>query len=60
MVGNGPYMLESPRTDEEIVLVRNDNWAGDFNGETWPDRAERIVFRVIRRPRHVVQRARGR
>jgi oligopeptide transport system substrate-binding protein len=47
MVGNGPYTPEAPRTDEELVLVRNDNWAGDFNGETWPDRAERIVFRVI-------------
>ena len=47
MVGNGPYTLESPRSDEEIVLVRNDNWAGDFNGETWPDRAERITFRVF-------------
>ena len=60
MVGNGPYMMESARSDEEIVLVRNDNWAGDFNGETWPDRAERIVFRDHRRPRHVVQRPRGR
>jgi oligopeptide transport system substrate-binding protein len=50
MVGNGPYMLESPRTDEEIVLVRNENWAGDFNGETWPDRAERLVFRIIADP----------
>jgi ABC-type oligopeptide transport system substrate-binding subunit len=50
MVGNGPYMMESPRTDEEIVLVRNENWAGDFNGETWPDRLERITFRVIADP----------
>ena len=50
MIGNGPYMMESARSDEEIVLVRNDNWAGDFNGETWPDRAERIVFRVITDP----------
>jgi len=46
MIGNGPYMLESPRTDQEIVLVKNDNWAGDFNGETWPDRLDRITFRV--------------
>ena len=38
MVGNGPYTMESPRSDEEIVLVRNDRWAGDFNGETWPSR----------------------
>ena len=47
MVGNGPYTMEAPRSDEEIVLVRNDNWAGDFNGETWPNRPERIVFRVF-------------
>ena len=30
--------------------MRNENWAGDFNGETWPDRAERITFRVIADP----------
>ena len=47
MVGNGPYTMESPRSDEEIVLVRNDSWAGDFNGETWPGRPERIVLRVF-------------
>ena len=50
MIGNGPYMLESPRSDEEIVLVRNESWAGDFNGETWPDRADRIVFRIFADP----------
>ena len=50
MIGNGPYTLESARSDEEIVLVRNDNWAGDANGETWPDRAERIVFRIFADP----------
>ena len=27
-------------------FVRNENWAGDFNGETWPDRIGRIVFRA--------------
>ena len=46
MVGNGPYAMESPRNDQEIVLVRNDEWVGDANGETWPDRAERIVFQI--------------
>lgn len=46
MIGNGPYAMEAARTDEEIVLVRNDEWAGDVNGETWPDRPERLVFRV--------------
>jgi ABC-type oligopeptide transport system substrate-binding subunit len=47
MVGNGPYTMESPRSDLEIVLVRNDNWAGDASGEMWPDRPERIVFRIF-------------
>jgi ABC-type oligopeptide transport system substrate-binding subunit len=47
MIGNGPYMLEAPRNDQEIVLVANENWAGDFAGETWPDRPERIVFRIF-------------
>lgn len=46
MIGNGPYMIESARTDEEIVLVKNDEWQGDFDGETWDDRLERIIFRV--------------
>src|SRR3546814_20488698 len=46
MVGNGPYMLETARSDEEIVLVKNEEWQGDFNGETWDDRLERIIFRV--------------
>jgi ABC-type oligopeptide transport system substrate-binding subunit len=50
MIGNGPYAMESPRTDEEIVLVRNDEWSGDFNGETWDDRLERITFRVTADP----------
>ncbi len=46
MIGNGPYMMEEARTDEEIVLVKNDEWRGDFNGETWDGRLDRIVFRV--------------
>jgi ABC-type transport system substrate-binding protein len=46
MIGNGPYMLESPRTDTEIVLVKNEAWAGDINGETWDDRLDKITFRV--------------
>ncbi len=46
MIGNGPYAMESPRTDEEIVLVKNDSWAGDFNGETWDGRLSKITFRT--------------
>ncbi len=50
MVGNGPYMLDAERTDEQIVLVRNEAWTGDFNQETWPDRVGRIEFNVSTDP----------
>jgi len=49
MIGNGPYMLEAPRTDEEIILVRNDRWAGDIFGNTRP-KLDRIVFRTSADP----------
>jgi oligopeptide transport system substrate-binding protein len=45
MVGNGPFMLDAPRTDEEIVLVRNDNWQGDIFGNTQA-LLDRITFRT--------------
>ena len=50
MIGNGPYAMETERTDEEIVLTRNDEWSGDWQGETWPDRLETITFRVTADP----------
>lgn len=34
LVGNGPFMMESPLTDTELVLVPNPNWAGDVDGNT--------------------------
>ncbi len=46
MVGNGPFKLESPRSDTEIVMVKNDSWAGDQNGETWDDRLDKVTFLV--------------
>ncbi len=50
MIGNGPYQMESARTDEEIVLIKNDNWQGDYDGETWDGRLDSIVFRVSADP----------
>jgi ABC-type oligopeptide transport system substrate-binding subunit len=50
MVGNGPFMMEEARSDQGVTLVRNDNWAGDINGETWPGRADSIEFRVVADP----------
>jgi ABC-type oligopeptide transport system substrate-binding subunit len=49
MIGNGPYMLESPRTEQEIVLVRNENWAGDIFGNTSPI-LDKITFRTSADP----------
>lgn len=46
MVGNGPYEMESARSDEVIVLVKSESWDGDFNGDTWDQRPDRIEFRV--------------
>ena len=60
MFGNGPYKMEAARTDQVIKLVKNDDWNGDYNQETWPDRLDSIEFRTICRPRHLVQRLRGR
>ncbi len=50
MFGNGPYKMETARTDEVIKVVKNDEWAGDFNGETWDDRLDSIEFRVTADP----------
>ncbi|MCB9372622.1 MAG: ABC transporter substrate-binding protein [Microthrixaceae bacterium] len=44
MIGNGPFAMTEPRTDEEILLEKNDEWDGDYNGETWPDRLDTIKF----------------
>jgi len=49
MIGNGPFMLESPRTDQEIVLVPNPEWAGDIAGNTEP-KLDKITFRVSADP----------
>jgi ABC-type oligopeptide transport system substrate-binding subunit len=46
MIGNGPYAMESARSDEEIDLVKNDSWDGDYSGNTWDQRPDRIAFRV--------------
>lgn len=44
MIGNGPFQLVR-RSDTEIVIERNENWAGDFRGTDEPE-LDRIVFRI--------------
>jgi ABC-type oligopeptide transport system substrate-binding subunit len=45
MIGNGPYKLAEPRSDQAIIVERNDEWAGDIFGN---ERAtlDRIEFRI--------------
>jgi ABC-type transport system substrate-binding protein len=47
MVGNGPFVLEKPRNDREIVVVRNERWGGDIFGNTRAQ-LDRIEFRISR------------
>ena len=49
MIGNGPYMLEAPRTDTEIVVVKNPEWGGDIFGNT-EAKLDKITFRVFADP----------
>jgi len=42
--------MEAARTDQEIKLVKSDDWNGDYNGETWDDRLDSITFRVSADP----------
>jgi oligopeptide transport system substrate-binding protein len=50
MFGNGPYKESAARTDEEIALVKNDEWTGDYNQDTWDDRLDTITFKVSADP----------
>ncbi len=50
MIGNGPFMLEAPRNDQEIVLVPNPEWDGtrydEALGLSEQPFLDRITFRV--------------
>ncbi|MEJ7585917.1 MAG: ABC transporter substrate-binding protein, partial [Acidimicrobiales bacterium] len=49
MIGNGPFMLETERTEQEIVVVKNPEWAGDIFGNT-EAKLDKITFRVSADP----------
>jgi ABC-type transport system substrate-binding protein len=50
MIGNGPFMMDAPRTDEEITLVPNPEWDGTLYDEAFGLPAdpylERLTFRT--------------
>ena len=54
MIGNGPFMLDAPRTDEEISLVPNPEWDGTLYDEALglPETPylERLTFRTTADP----------
>jgi ABC-type transport system substrate-binding protein len=50
MFGNGPYKQDVARNDQEIHLVKSDDWTGDYNGDTWDDRLDKITFRTTADP----------
>jgi oligopeptide transport system substrate-binding protein len=53
MFGNGPFMLESPRTDTEIVLVPNPEWDGTvYTDLDLPEQPylDKLTFRVSADP----------
>ena len=45
MVGNGPFKMEAPANDQQVVLVRNDKWAGNVYGDK-KAKLDKIVFKV--------------
>jgi ABC-type oligopeptide transport system substrate-binding subunit len=45
MIGNGPFKMESPKTDQEVVLVRNDSWAGSVTGTT-SAKLDKLTFKI--------------
>jgi oligopeptide transport system substrate-binding protein len=51
MVGNGPFMLEEPRSDEEIRLVPNPEWDGTVYDAALDLPADphldRLIFRIV-------------
>jgi oligopeptide transport system substrate-binding protein len=54
MIGNGPFMLDAPRTSEEIVLVPNPEWDGTLYDEALDLPAdpylEKLTFRTSEDP----------
>ena len=63
MIGNGPFMLETPRTDKEIVLVPQPRVGRTTYYRARPARVavpRQDHLPGDRRPRHLVQLVRGR
>jgi len=49
MIGNGPFKMETAATEQEVVLVRNDKWAGNVLGDK-KAKLDKIVFKISKDP----------
>lgn len=45
MIGNGPFKMEAPANEQQVVLVRNDKWSGDVYGNT-SAKLDKIIFKI--------------
>lgn len=45
MIGNGPFKMEKAASEQEVVLVRNDMWAGNVLGDK-KAKLDKLVFKI--------------
>jgi len=45
MIGNGPFKMDKPASDQEVVLVRNDKWSGNVLGDK-KAKLDKITFKI--------------
>jgi len=49
MIGNGPFKMETAASEQEVVLVRNDKWAGNVLGDK-KAKLDKLVFKISKDP----------
>ena len=46
-IGNGPFMMDKPRSATEVSMVRNDKWAGNIYGDK-KTVLDKVVFKITK------------
>jgi len=49
MIGNGPFKMDAAKNDQEVVLSRNDKWAGNVLGDK-KAKLDKLVFKISKDP----------
>lgn len=49
MVGNGPFKMAAAANETEVVLVPNDKWDGNVEGDTKP-KLDKLTFKIQKDP----------